>query len=106
MATIANSVMLIGIMQDAIFDDEQKAVQFRLEVNEQVKQEDGKWKEEKSEFMCYAKGRLYNRLLVPNREGKKIALEGRLISKRTQGNTFESLFMVFVEVDDFFPIDR
>lgn len=106
MATIANSVMLIGIIGPIVIDQDEGIIAFTLTTNESIKQNDGSFEIETNEFDCIAQEPLATKMVKANLAGLKVACEGRLFSDTDISEKGVIRKWVFVEVQDFFKIDR
>lgn len=100
---MVNSVMLIGRPskpEEAIRYNKAQ-VTFTLRVMERIA---GKTIE--TDFLCVASGRQAELATYRVEEGKRIAVEGRLRSKPTKSKDVANSRQTYVEVTDFFIIDR
>ena len=103
MASMVNSVMLIGIPskpEEAIKYNKTQ-VTFTLRVTEHIA---GKTIE--TDFLCVASDRQAERAVYRIEEGKRVAVEGRLRAKPTKGKSEGKYQQTYVEVTDFFIIDK
>lgn len=106
MATIANSVMLIGIMGPIVDDQDEGIIAFTLTTSESIQQKDGSFAIESNEFDCFAQEPLATKMIQANLVGFKVACEGRLFTDTELSEQGAIKKWVFVEVEDFFKIDR
>lgn len=106
MATIANSVMLIGIIGPIVIDQDEDVIAFTLTTRESIQQNDGSFEIETNEFDCFAQEPLATKMVKANLAGLKVACEGRLFSDTDISEEGVIRKWVFVEVQDFFKIDR
>lgn len=110
MATIANSVMLIGIVNS--IDIEIDLVQtrgfvtFSLTTNESIRQSDGTFAIETNVFNCFAQQPLASKIIKEDLAGRKVACQGRLISSRDSSEQESDENWVFIQVEDIFKVER
>lgn len=106
MATIANSVMLIGIVGSIDIDREKGLVTFTLTIKDSIMQSDGSFEIESYVFDCITNEQLGNKMMKANLVGRKIACEGRLVSIKDPNKQKSDEKRVFVKVEEFFEIER
>ena len=106
MATIANSVMLIGIVDSIDIDQEEGFITFSLTTNETIPQNDGSFDVEKNVFDCIAQEPLATKMTKEDLTGLKVVCQGRLISSRDSARQKTVRKWVFIEVEDFFKVER
>lgn len=106
MATIANSVMLIGIIGPIVIDQDEGIIAFTLTTSESIQQNDGSFAIESNEFDCIAQEPLATKMVKANLAGFKVACEGRLFTDTESSEQGMDRKWVFVEVQEFFKVDR
>lgn len=106
MATISNSVMLIGIIGPIVIDQDEGIIAFTLTTSESIQQNNGSFEIESNEFDCFAQEPLASKMVKANLAGLKVACEGRLFTDTELSEQGAIKKWVFVEVEDFFKVDR
>lgn len=106
MATIANSVMLIGIIGSIVIDQDEGIIAFTLTTSESIKKNDGSFEIETNEFDCIAQEPLATKMVKDNLAGLKVAYVGRLFTDTEPSERGIDRKWVYIEVQDYFKINR
>ena len=107
MSTMRNSVVLIGIPTQPIIKDGKSVVKFaifKLAVTETYKNANNEYVTCTNVFDCYGNGKIDERIAKTVKEGKELAIDGKLrrFEWNDPGTGHHS--DVRIELDDLFPI--
>lgn len=106
MATFVNSVMLIGIVSNIDIDQEEGIGFFTITTNECPKQKDGSFANVSNVIECIALEPLATKMKKQDLAGHKIACVGRLISSRDSARQKTLRKWIFVQIEDYFKVER
>ena len=106
MATLRNSVLLIGKVGIMVIDDDENLIAFPITIKEHQRNDEGDWVPVITEVNCIAVDKTAEKLRKDDLYGQEIAIEGHLISDKDDSDKNHVITHTYTVVDNYYLLER